>query len=142
MQDVAVVIGASAESVFAINRAKMRGLKVAAFDGDSKAAGLKIADFGFVCDIKDPKNIIEILKQNCLNPLFVLPVPIGRFLITTGAINEYFKIKNTDDFNTLNLCTDKLAFHNALNGGGARAFWKKNRRDEAKFARYKLRNYY
>lgn len=122
MQDVAVLIGASFESIFAIKIAQNRGLKVVAFDGDSKAAGLKIADFSFVCDIKDPQNIIEILNQNRLKPLFVLPVPIGRFLITTGTINEHFKIKNTDDFNTLNLCTDKLAFHNALNGGGCESF--------------------
>ncbi|QCU00568.1 hypothetical protein FFA43_07975 [Campylobacter hyointestinalis subsp. hyointestinalis] len=60
-QKVALVIGASSESVFAISEAKKAGLKVVAFDGDKDATGLKLADVSFVVDIRDPKNIIEKL---------------------------------------------------------------------------------
>lgn len=60
-QKVALVIGASSESVFAINEAKKAGLKVVAFDGNKDAIGLKLADVSYVVDIRDPKNIIEKL---------------------------------------------------------------------------------
>ncbi|RAZ49834.1 hypothetical protein [Campylobacter hyointestinalis] len=60
-QKVALVIGASSESVFAISEAKKAGLKVVAFDGDKDATGLKFADVSYVVDIRDPKNIIEKL---------------------------------------------------------------------------------
>ena len=45
-QKVALVIGASKESVFAINEAKKAGLKVVAFDGNKDAIGLKLAEIG------------------------------------------------------------------------------------------------
>ena len=106
-QKVALVIGASSESVFAINEAKKAGLKVVAFDGNKDAIGLKLADVSYVVDIRDPKNIIEN------EPITILPVPIGRYLITTGSINDYYKLDGVS-YKAADLCTDKLLFHKKL----------------------------
>lgn len=111
-QKVALVIGASSESVFAINEAKKAGLKVVAFDGNKDAIGLKLADVSYVVDIRDPKNIIEKLIGG-YEPITILPVPIGRYLITTGSINDYYKLDGVS-YKAADLCTDKLLFHKKL----------------------------
>ena len=111
-QKVALVIGASSESVFAINEAKKAGLKVVAFDGNKDAIGLKLADVSYVVDIRDPKNIIEKLMGE-YEPIMILPVPIGRYLITTGSINDYYKLDGVS-YKAADLCTDKLLFHKKL----------------------------
>ncbi|WP_201062772.1 ATP-grasp domain-containing protein [Campylobacter fetus] len=112
-QKVALVIGASSESVFAINEAKKAGLKVVAFDGNKDAIGLKLADISYVVDIRDPKNIIEKLTGGGYEPITILPVPIGRYLITTGSINDYYKLGGVS-YKAADLCTDKLLFHKKL----------------------------
>lgn len=111
---VALVIGASSESLYAINLAQESGLKVAAFDGDENAAGLKRADFSFVCDIRDPQNIINLITEQGFKPVCVLPVPVGRCLLVAGAINDFYGLKGPNE-KTCDVCTDKLAFHYALN---------------------------
>jgi phosphoribosylglycinamide synthetase, ATP-grasp, putative len=111
---VALVIGASSESLYAINLAQESGLKVAAFDGDKNAAGLKRADFSFVCDIRDPQNIINLITEQGFKPVCVLPVPVGRCLLVAGAINDFYGLKGPNE-KTCDVCTDKLAFHSALN---------------------------
>ncbi|EEO2697031.1 TPA: hypothetical protein RPW02_001062, partial [Campylobacter fetus subsp. venerealis] len=112
-QKVALVIGASSESVFAINEAKKAGLKVVAFDGNKDAIGLRLADVSYVVDIRDPKNIIEKLTGGGYEPITILPVPIGRYLITTGSINDYYKLGGVS-YKAADLCTDKLLFHKKL----------------------------
>jgi phosphoribosylglycinamide synthetase, ATP-grasp, putative len=111
---VALVIGASSESLYAINLAQESGLKVAAFDGDENAAGLKRADFSFVCDIRDPQNIINLITEQGFKPVCVLPVPVGRCLRVAGVINDFYGLKGPNE-KTCDVCTDKLAFHSALN---------------------------
>nr|WP_314398434.1 ATP-grasp domain-containing protein [uncultured Campylobacter sp.] len=111
---VALVIGASSESLYAINLAQENGLKVAAFDGDENAAGLKQADFSFVCDIRDPQNIINLITEQGFKPVCVLPVPVGRCLRVGGVINDFYGLKGPDQ-KECDVCTDKLAFHSALN---------------------------
>ena len=111
---VALVIGASSESLYAIDLAQESGLKVAAFDGDENAAGLKQADFSFVCDIRDPQNIINLITEQGFKPVCVLPVPVGRCLLVAGAINDFYGLKGPNE-KTCDVCTDKLAFHYALN---------------------------
>ncbi len=112
-QKVALVIGASSESVFAVNEAKKAGLKVVAFDGNKDAIGLRLADVSYVVDIRDPKNIIEKLTGGGYEPITILPVPIGRYLITTGSINDYYKLGGVS-YKAADLCTDKLLFHKKL----------------------------
>lgn len=111
---VALVIGASSESLYAINLAQESGLKVAAFDGDENAAGLKQADFSFVCDIRDPQNIINLISKQGFKPVCVLPVPVGRCLRVGGVINDFYGLKGPSQ-KECDVCTDKLAFHSALN---------------------------
>ena len=83
----ALVIGASSESVYAINRARSYGMKVLAFDGDKGAEGLKYADESFVVDIRDPEKIYSIIDRKRIHPeeMVVLPVPIGRYLIRSSS---------------------------------------------------------
>ena len=113
----AVVIGASSESVYAINKAKEMGLYVQVFDGDPSAPGLAIADESCVVDIKDPSAVFDILDKN--PPNVVLPVPIGRVLTTAGAVNDRYGLKGVSYSSAL-LCTDKYEFHQCLDSSGLR----------------------
>ncbi|MDR1753709.1 MAG: ATP-grasp domain-containing protein [Eubacterium sp.] len=117
MNKVALVIGASEESIFAIESAKKSGYAVIAFDGFSGAAGLSYADVSYVVDIKNENSIISALKD--IVPSIVLPVPIGRYLITTGKINDYYNLCGIN-FIAADNCTDKYKFHIILNRKGLR----------------------
>ena len=110
-----LVIGASEESIFAIDVAKKMGMRVLAFDGNKEAAGLKAADESYVVDIREPEQIYEILdkKQVTKENAVVIPVPIGRYLISAGAVNEHYGLVGLSAY-TANLCTDKYAFHQQL----------------------------
>jgi len=109
----ALVIGASSLSIHAINEAKKLGFTVIAFDGDPKAEGLNHADNHYVLDIREPSLIIKKLEELQIVPDIVLPIPIGRYLITTGAINDHYKLKGVN-YAGADLCTDKFEFHNLL----------------------------
>ncbi|MCR4740286.1 MAG: ATP-grasp domain-containing protein [Lachnospiraceae bacterium] len=111
----AIAIGAGDEAVFAIKRAQSKGLKVLAFDGDPGAEGLRYADESFVTDIRDPGNIFEVIdkKEIPSDEMFVLPVPIGRYLISTGAFNDHYGLTGPG-LQTTEICTDKWLFHQTL----------------------------
>ncbi len=117
---VALLISASSESLIAIAYAKKLGLKVVAFDINPAAPGLKEADISYNEDIANPNKIIAILERDGLIPAVILPVPIGRYLITIGALNDYYNL-NGFSYKMADICTDKLKFAKALNfenGGG------------------------
>lgn len=116
---VALVIGASKESLYAIKKAQNMGFKVIAFDGDSEALGLKAADCGYQVDIRDAENIIRVLNKQNIVPDVILPVPIGRYLITTGEVNDYYKLKGVSK-DAADICTDKFLFHEVLSKKGLR----------------------
>ena len=120
---VALLIGASSESLIAIAHAKKLGLKVVAFDINPAAPGLKEADISYNEDIVNPNKIIAILERDGLIPAVILPVPIGRCLNTIGALNDYYKL-NSFSFEMADICTDKLKFALALTGG---EFWVANK---------------
>ena len=101
-------IGAGKESVFGIKEAQKAGYYVIAFDGNENAEGLKYADEKYVEDIKQTKSIINKLADR--KPEVVIPVPIGRYLTTTGIINDYYHLKGCSKL-SCNLCTDKYLFH-------------------------------
>lgn len=111
----ALVIGASRESIFAIQQAQSMGMIVLGFDEDKNALGLKYVDEAFVVDIRNPQNIYDIIEQKGIksNELVVLPVPVGRCLTTTGAVNEYYNLVGVKG-KCADLCTDKYAFHQVL----------------------------
>ena len=112
---IAVLIGASSESIFAISQAKSLGLRVVAFDENKNAPGLKEADISFVMDIKNPQKIINRLYEHNLTPDLILPVPLGRCLVTTAALIEHFNLEGAS-FIATDICTDKLKFHKFLGG--------------------------
>lgn len=116
-----IVIGASSESFFAIETGKKMGLWVLAFDGDKEAPGLKMADEAYVVDIRNPERIYEILdkKKITRENAMVLPVPIGRYLISAGAVNTHYGLVGCSK-EALNLCTDKYLFHETLAEAGLR----------------------
>ncbi len=111
----ALIIGASNESIHAIRVAKKKGLHVLAFDGDADAEGLKYADESFVVDIRDPENVIRIIDSKGIDPkdMIVLPVLIGRYLITTGAVIDHYGLTGAHK-ESVNICTDKWLFHETL----------------------------
>ena len=93
------------------------GLKVTALDGDANAPGLKHADASFVVDIRDNSKLAAILDEH--RPDVILPVPIGRYLISTGAMNDRYGLKGVS-YRAADLCTDKYAFHKCLSEAGLR----------------------
>ena len=107
----AAIIGASSESIYAIKKAQEMGLYVIALDGDANAPGLKYADAPFVTDIRDASKVAAILDEH--RPDIILPVPIGRYLIATGSMNDRYALKGVS-FASADLCTDKYAFHRCL----------------------------
>ncbi len=112
----AIVIGASAESIYAIDIAKKRGYHVIAFDGNPQAEGLSYGDEAIVADIRDASQIWTKLDTK---PDIVLPVPIGRYLTTAGAVNDYYGLKGLSE-KAANYCTDKYLFHQTLSERGLR----------------------
>lgn len=116
-----IVIGASSESIFAIGEAKKLGLTVIAFDGDKEAPGLAAADEAYVVDIRKPEKIYGILDKKGVTRenAMVLPVPIGRYLISAGAVNDHYGLVGLSE-KSANICTDKYLFHNLLSESGLR----------------------
>ncbi len=113
----AVVIGASADSIYAIKTARDEGVFVYAIDGAPDAEGLKEADEGIVYDISDIVGIEKLMKK--INPDFILVVPVGKYLYTTAYINQKFGLKGIKkDFTELSI--DKFEFHKFLNKNGLR----------------------
>lgn len=112
-----IVVGASEEAIFGIKTAKKMGIKVYAFDGNEKAEGLSFADEKRVLDIRDYHNIVEGLQG--IKPDVVIPVPIGRYLISGAALNDFYGLKGISN-KAAELCTDKYIFHKRLSERGLR----------------------
>lgn len=117
----AIVIGASDETTYAISQAKTIGMTVIAFDGNKDAEGLKYADEAYVVDIRNPNNIYGILDKKDISKknAVVIPVPIGRYLISSGAVNDHYGLVGTTE-KTADICTDKWLFHQKLCAIGLR----------------------
>ena len=114
---ICLVIGASEESVYAIELARKMGHYVIAFDGNKDAAGLKYANESHVVDIRNVENIYEKIGDR--KPDMILPTPIGRILIISGQVNDHYALKGVSLKATDN-CTDKYEFHNKMQKIGMR----------------------
>lgn len=113
----ALVIGASPDSLYAIETARTLGFKVTAFDGNPDAAGLRNADAAHVVDITDPEAVIKRLDGAA--PAVCLPVPVGRVLATAGVVNDHFGLRGVSAA-AAELCTDKYRLGTLLRAAGLR----------------------
>ena len=113
----AAIIGASAESLHTIKKAKEYQLTVVALDGNDKAEGLTAADKALVVNISQEKETIECVEQEKID--FVLTVPIGRYLTTIGSVNDALNLPGIGKKQAA-YCTDKLLFHNKMKENGLR----------------------
>ncbi|MGI5172142.1 ATP-grasp domain-containing protein [Treponema sp. OMZ 840] len=109
---LALVIGSSSESVYAINVAKQSGYTVWAFDQNPNACGFSYADKCYTLDINDTDAIVKELNGRI--PNLILPVPIGRTLVSVGKMNDRYKLVGITEKNA-DICTDKYIFHKVLN---------------------------
>lgn len=114
---ICLVIGASEESVYAINTAREMGHYVIAFDGNQTAAGLKYANESHVVDIRDAGQIYKKLGGRV--PDMILPTPIGRILVVSGEVNDHYGLGGVTSA-AADLCTDKYEFHLRMAGIGMR----------------------
>lgn len=106
-----LAVGAGPEQRCAIERARARGFRIVALDGDPSAPGFELAHQAIVLDIADREAVLAALKE--YTPQAVLAAPIGRYLTTVGAINDHFKLRGISESAAL-LCTDKLLFHQRM----------------------------
>lgn len=116
-QKVGVIIGLSKDSVYTIQTAKRLGIYVVGIDGNKEAEGLKHVDKAVVADITDLAVMEQVINE--IKPDFAIPVPIGRYLSTTGWVNTKFNLVGASYEATLN-SIDKYAFHNKLHENGLR----------------------
>lgn len=117
VQKKALIIGASIDSIHTIEVAQKQGIYVIAIDGNKNAAGLSYADEHYVIDISDTKKVYDIVKR--VQPDFILPIPIGRYLSVMGYINEEFSMPGIG-FEPINCSVDKYLFHEKLSKCGLR----------------------
>lgn len=103
-----LVIGASEDSMYALQVAKKMGVKTVAIDGDSSAKGLEVADEKYIVDISDVEKVEEMVKA--IQPDFLIPVPVGKMLSTQGKINETFHLLGVNEEASM-YSTDKYQFH-------------------------------
>lgn len=111
------VLGAGHESIHAIDVARDLGYEVIALDGNSQAAGLCLADEAVVIDINDTEAVAEVLKSQHVR--FLLPVPIGRAIMSTGALNDRLGLPGVSA-GAAERCADKYKFHEILHASGLR----------------------
>lgn len=117
MKKIGVVIGASRDAIHTIQIARKHGIYVVALDGNKDAPGLSYADQAIVVDISKPDSVLEVVKR--IQPDFTIPIPIGKYLTTTGFINDKLGLKGINELATV-LSTDKYKFHTALQTEGLR----------------------
>lgn len=113
----ALVIGANEEAVFSMETARKYGLRVAAMDGNPKAAGLAAADEAYHLDINDLASVFAVCDR--LEPLVVMPAPIGHCLTTVGAVNDRYHLAGVSQ-SAAEICTDKYLFHRKMKEQGLR----------------------
>lgn len=111
------IIGASSESLYAIEEARKRGIYTIAVDGSDHAPGLGCADKGAVIDLRDMDALCGYFRDEPVD--FLLPVPVGRILIAAGAVNDEFGLPGVG-YEAAHLSTDKWEFHRRLAERGLR----------------------
>ncbi|MCE5169319.1 ATP-grasp domain-containing protein [Paenibacillus profundus] len=106
-----LAIGAGREQAYVIQQAKDMGLHVIAVDGNKDSPGFIYADKSYVVDIRNETEVIKIAEKEKVGA--VLPTPIGRYLTTVGAVNDYLGLKGIGKMAAIS-CTDKMKTHEVL----------------------------
>lgn len=112
-----IVIGASDDSIYAINKAREMGIYVYAIDGNPQAKGLSVANESIVVDISDIDRVDRVIDD--IKPDFTIPIPIGKYLTTIGHVNDKYGLYGMS-YKAANNSTDKYLFHKLLNENGLR----------------------
>ena len=105
------VIGADGESVHAIEQMHKLGHRVIAVDQNKSAHGAALADVHLRIDISREDEVIDALSKENID--YVFTTPIGRHLLTIGAVNDALNLPGISR-DSAGLCTDKYEFHNRL----------------------------
>lgn len=105
------VIGASNEAIPMIKTVHDLGIYVIGMDGNANAEGLNYVDKTIVIDLKEKEHVADVLKKEGIS--FVLPVPIGSILTTTGYVNDRLDLRGIGFEAAVN-CADKYRFHQIL----------------------------
>jgi biotin carboxylase len=108
-------VGAGPEQIASIVKAQRMGYSVLAIDRDPHAPGLSISDESVVLDIRDEDAVVSLARHHSIAA--TLPVPIGRFLTTQGAVNDSLGLHGVTRAAALN-CTNKSMFHACLSKTG------------------------
>jgi len=114
---IGMVIGASADAIHMINKAKEQDIYVVALDGNPKAEGLKYADKPINVDISNIEKVCDMVEK--IKPDFLIPIPLGRCLSTIGYVNDKFGFKGVK-YKATELSVDKYLFHQRLYNKGLR----------------------
>ena len=109
-----LILGAGLEQTLAINEAKSLGLYVIACDQNHNARGLKEADVGIVCDIKDTGHLVEIGRRYNVDGVFCHAVEIPQVI---SGIAEQLKLPGLSTEVAVR-ATDKLKRINWLSEHG------------------------
>lgn len=112
-----VVIGAGRDAIHTIEQAKAHGVYVVALDGNPTAEGFLHADETIEVDISNQEETCRVIEE--IHPDFVIPIPIGRYLTTTGYVNEKYSLKGIK-YDATVYSTDKYLFHKKLAKAGLR----------------------
>ncbi|WP_338654456.1 ATP-grasp domain-containing protein [Lysinibacillus sp. Y5S-8] len=105
-------IGAGQEQVFSILEARALGFTVIAVDGNANAVGFQYANYSFPIDLAEERQIIELAKKYDVK--FIIPSPIGRFLVTVGAVNDALNLPGVSKV-AARILADKHLFSQLLN---------------------------
>jgi biotin carboxylase len=102
-------VGAGIEQVPVILRAKSLGYSVLAVDRNPSAPGLSFSDIGMTIESMNEDLLISTAKFHGV--IATLPIPIGKLLVTQGAVNDALGLRGVSREAALS-CTDKVRFHN------------------------------
>lgn len=81
-----LVLGAGQEQCIAINEAQALGYTVVACDADPDAIGLKLADYGITCDIRNVDLLVSIGNAHSIQGIFCHAVEIPEVVAKVAKI--------------------------------------------------------
>ena len=112
-----LIVGASKDIKYGCKLLKKENVRSIALDGNEKAEGFSFSEEHLVVDISKENKCIKVANELAID--FILPVPIGRFITTWGAINDELNLKGISK-EMAEVCTDKWTFHQLLNKNSLR----------------------